>query len=923
MLDLRKLNKEQREAVIHKDGPLIIVAGPGTGKTAVITSRISFLIKNKIDPKEILALTFSNKAAEEMLERVENNISSFFYESWISTFHSFAEKILRNHALDIGLNPDFKIIQGVKGWILVKQNLQYFNLKYYHPLNNPTKFISNMISFFNRLKDEDISSREFILYSKKDKDKRIKELSFAYEKYQYLLLKNNLLDFNDLINYSIEIFKKRPEILDKYKKQFKYFLIDEFQDINHAQYKLIKLLTSSSSNILIAYDSNQSIYHWRGASNKNINEFKKDFPRFKKITLIKNYRSFQNILDLSYKISCFIDKNNSNKLISNKRGKGLIEYLHFRNINEEIEGIFKKIIEIKDKGNDDYNDFAILTRTNSDANLIARFAEKKRLPYYFIDTKGLYEKPIIIDFISYFKLLDNYHENQAVYRVLSFSCWKIPPKEIIEITQHSNKFFISIWQSIKKAHLIKSLSKETIKKLKFLTNLIEKQTITASRSPVSEVFVSFLYDSKYLSYLTKNKNLEDLNYVNQFFERIKKFENLNSDSVLKNFIEEIKLEIEAGENGNYESEFDFNKDSIKILTIHTAKGLEFNNIFIFNLVNNKFPLNEKNNLIEIPEKIVQSKKEDHLIEERKLFYVAVTRASKRLFFTSSENKDGVHIKKISKFLIELGYSKQEIKSELNYKKDKNQIKKDKINYKKNHIFSYTQIKTFLTCPLQYQYSYIIKIPIQKSPSLVFGKSIHNTLYDFNLKYSKIKPDFKKLSIIYKKNWKDEWYNSKNERDKYYQSGLKILKNYYNQESWPLTIYEINNKKLLESSFTLNIGKYHIKGKIDRIDKTNNGIEIIDYKTGISKKTLQKEDKLQLIIYEIAVKEFFNISPYKSTLYYLGDNKKVSFLSSEKEIIKIKKMIMETIKEIEKNNFMAKPGWDCKYCNYSDICNYKK
>jgi len=311
-----KLNKTQLEAVEHDQGPIMLIAGAGTGKTTVITQRIAYLIeKKKAKPEEILAVTFTDKAAKEMEERVDQLLPLGYSELWINTFHSFAEKILKDYALDIGISNDFKLLDQTSAWLLVRQNLKKFNLDYYSPLGNPTKFIHALLNHFSKCKDEIIYPGDYLEYAEKiklDKDLikdgesidseiiRIKEVADVYNTYQQLLLDNNALDFGDLINYTIKLFKKRPHILEKYRKKFKYILVDEFQDTNWAQYELIKLLAAPHNNLMVVADDDQSIYRFRGAAVSNILTFKKDYKKLKQISLIDNYRSGQKILDTAY-----------------------------------------------------------------------------------------------------------------------------------------------------------------------------------------------------------------------------------------------------------------------------------------------------------------------------------------------------------------------------------------------------------------------------------------------------------------------------------------------------------------------------------------------------------------------------------------------------------------------------------------------
>ncbi len=929
MLDLRKLNKEQKRAVVHKKGPLLIIAGPGTGKTSVITSRIAYLIeKEKVDPENILALTFTDKAAGEMEERTGNMISPNFSDLWISTFHSFCDRILRENGLNIGISTDFKIVEGVGINLLIKRNIDKFRLDYYRPLGSPNKFVGSLIDYFSRLKDQAITPEEYLEFIKntnKDDRKRTRELARAYAVYQKILLESNYLDFGDLINYTFKLFQKRPLVLEKYRQKFKYILIDEFQDTNYSQYELIKLLSLPTGNITVCADGNQAIYRWRGASFENISRFQKDYFKVKKVVLTKNYRSLQNILDLSHKFIGYSDRNDLiKKLIAHRKGKGVVDHLHFKTAENELNGVIEKIIEISKKEKDNFNEFAILTRSNNEANLMALACQRAGLPHHFISLKGLYQKPIILDIIAYFNLLDNYHESSAVYRVLNFSLWEISPEEISEITRYSHRKFESIYNVLKSISLVSGISSRSKEKIDKIIDLIKRHTILAGRKNVSEVFISFLQDSGYLKYLSEKGTKEDIDHINQFYSRIKRFEESSIDPKLSGFMEELNLELDSGESGKLEVDLENRENAVSIMTIHTAKGLEFKYVFIINMVDRKFPTNEKRNLIEIPDGLKKdgfSEDGVHLEEERKLFYVAMTRAKNKLFFTSAKDYGGLKRKKLSRFLIELGHDSDnnlEAKERMSQKKPFNKGGKEKISIP--DYFSFTQLEAFSRCPLQYKFAHIFKIPLHQKSTFVFGKTIHNTLYYF-VKYSlQGRTSLKKFQEIYDENWINEWYENKKQRDKYYRLGKRIINDFYSSfKSSSPRIAFIKKSPALEKSFTLNIGGETIKGKIDRIDEIEGGFEIIDYKTGKAKKKLKKEEKKQLLIYQIAAEDFFKLNPIKLTYYYLDEGRIISFIGNEKEKQETKKDIVDRIKEIKKGDFKPKPGWHCQYCDFRKIC----
>jgi len=968
-LDLEKLNLEQKQAVMHQDGPLLIVAGAGTGKTTVITDRIVYLIEQGLaKPEEILAVTFTEKAATEMEERVDRALPFGFFDLWISTFHSFAERILKDNGLDIGLPTDFKLLDGAGAWILMRQNLDKFNLKYYKPLGNPSRFIKALLDHFSKCKDQMIYPNDYLEYAdslksnltdlpENSEESRIQEVGDAYHIYQQLLLENNCLDFGDLINYCLQLFQKRPAILQKYQNKFKYILVDEFQDTNKAQYELIKLLAIPKNNLTVTADDDQAIYKWRGASVSNIMQFKKDFLGSKEVCLIKNYRSGQEILDLSYK---FIQANNPNrleyisqidkKLQAQTKQDGFVKYLHFKSLSQETAEVAQKIAELIEQNPElNFNDFVILVRANNSAVPFARALEKAGLPYQFLASQGLYQKPVILDAISYLKLLDNYHESLALYRILALPFLEINSQDIMLITQESHKKAQSLYETLTKLSLVKAISQKTINKTAFLLSLIAKHTEMARIKPVSEVLVAFLNDSGYLKFLTLRDKLLEIDLLVQFYKKTKTFVESSFDPLLKSFLAQLNWELEGGEQGKLEFDVDQGPESIKIMTVHSAKGLEFKYVFVVSLVDKRFPSIERKDAIEIPDKLAKEKAPEgdiHLQEERRLFYVAMTRAKQGLFLTSALNYGGKTSKKPSIFLVELGLAQRAAdKKQLVESRELSEIPKEPAvpaieKWQLPEHFSFTQLAAFNSCPYQYKLAHILKVPIKGKPSFSFGKTIHNTLNDFLRLYFQAKAknqenlfgfensklhgavSFEDLLEIYEKNWLGDWYESKAQKEEYKKLGKEILKKFYNNfiEN-PPQILKINDELALEMDFHLQIGEHKIKGKIDRIEQAENGVIIIDYKTGKKKEKLEKQDKTQLLIYQIAVEEFLKLNPVELVYYYIEDGQKLSFLGTEQEKQKIKQDIIETIDKIKMSDFKATPGWQCQFCDFNSICHF--
>lgn len=1016
---LSKLNKEQKEAVTFDKGPLLIVAGAGTGKTTVLTHRIAYLIKEKgINPEEILAVTFTEKAAREMEERVEKLLSFGYYDFWISTFHSFCDRILKRYGLSIGIPTNYKLLEQTGSWILIKKNLDKFNfLKEYRPLGNPTKFIQALVSHFNHCKNEGIYPENYLEHadslklnmddipvgskSVKSKDKkdlsdkqkeyeRIKEVAEAYHVYQKLLLDNNALDFGDLINYTLKLFDKRPEILDRYRKQFKYIMVDEFQDTNWVQYELVQKLAHPENNITVVGDDDQSIMGFQGASFNNVLRFKKDYPESKEIVLVDNYRSPQNILDLAY---AFIQLNNPNRLeyqlnevegikkragergidlksfkkinkkLESSQGKsGAIELLGFETVDEELTGVINKIWELKEMDKKAaFSDFAVLTRTNDSANSFSRAMERAGIPYQFVSSRGLYTNPLILDLISYLKVVLNFYDSPNFYRVLRMMDFS--PEEVSRIIQYSDKKSIPIFEAIQDSHLLSKFTSETKVKLKKIADNLRKHYKLSKERNASDVFVSVINDLEYAKYLQENseESLKKWELIDQFFEKIKSFENSQIDGKLLSFMENLQMELDAGEEGSLRTSIDSSFEAVKIMTVHSAKGLEFKYVFLANLVSRKFPSDQKRDPIDIPEALIKEvlpEGDFHLQEERRLFYVALTRAKRGLFLTWAADYGGKDLRKPSRFLIEAGLITEEvlnkqkftrssgfcIKRSLNngFKLESNETNgsgKDLKIFLPDH-FSYSQVESFRKCPLQYKFAHIFKIPIRGKSVFSFGKTIHATLHKFVDEFLKLSQTEQKdlfggannkgllkledLLKIYDKEWIEDWYDSSSIKKEFYEKGKDILKMFYEDfiKKNPKILF-INNEPALEKSFNLKLNGDVFIGTIDRMDDLGSGIEIVDYKTGSPKANLSKEEKLQLMIYALAAKKVFNLNPVKLTYYYIEDGSFLSFEVSEEDILKTKEDVKELIQKIKRSNFKPSGGWHCQYCDFKDICAHRK
>jgi DNA helicase-2/ATP-dependent DNA helicase PcrA len=936
-----KLNKEQQDAIKFGDGPLLIIAGAGTGKTTVITERVKYLIfGKKAKPSEILALTFTEKAAREMEERVDIAMPYGYTQMWIMTFHAFCDKILRREALHIGLDPKYKLMTEAESIQLLRKNIFKLDLNYFRPLGNPNKFLSGMLQHFSRLQDEDISPNDYLKWLKKSNPdfEKWQELAKAYKAYDEIKVKESVLDFGDVIVKTLQLFRERPNILSEYQKQFKYILIDEFQDTNYAQNELAIMLSGKQKNINVVGDDDQSVYRFRGAAVSNIIQFRKNFPKTKVIVLTKNYRSTQEILDRSYDL---IQHNNPDRLevvekIDKKlrsqvsKDGGEIEFIHSDRVENESDQIAKKILELQKEEKYSYRDFAILVRANNHSEPIMRALGRNGIPFQFLGPGRLFKQPEIIDLISYLKVLYDFTDSVSFYRLLSIDHFKITGRELAELGNHARKNNVSLFEAAEK------IGSE---KVKDLLEIINKQLDLVKKESAGQLLYFFLEETGLLQKLLSPESVEAekrAKNISKLFDKLKSYEADHDDASVTAVVDYLDLSMELGESPLAANEDWTEINAVNILTVHSAKGLEFPVVFLVNLVGQRFPSMERREQIPIPEELIKEVLpvgDFHLEEERRLFYVGMTRAKEKLFLTAADYYgEGKREKKLSPFIFEALGDKKMSSEELSQKVDQLSFLDYEVKEKpegiveKLHVdyLSYSQIETFQTCPMHYKLKYIYKVPTPTSASQSFGTSIHATLKEFFEQVKTTKPSDKLLYDLLEKNWITDGYKTKSHEKEFFNKGKLYLSGFLKQGFNP-KIVPIG----LEQPFTVPLGKgLKIGGRVDRVDDLGDGvIEIIDYKTGATIPTQKEVDKnLQLSFYALAAMKIptapFGKTPdkVKLSLYFLDTQEKISTTRTARQLEEAIKEIFKVKEEIEKSDFKCSGHMFCQMgCEFSLFC----
>lgn len=613
-MDLKKLlNKEQYEGATTIDGQVLILAGAGSGKTRVLTHRIAHMVDDlDIPPYNILAITFTNKAAKEMKDRVKALIGERAENMWISTFHSTCVRILRREIDKLGYKSSFTIYDSSDQKTLVKECMKTLNI------NEKDITEQEIMGKIGKAKDRMQDVRSFMLEN--ESNFREKKIADAYEMYQKRLKENNALDFDDLIFKTVELFKKNPEVLDFYQNKFKYIMVDEYQDTNGAQYELVKLLAAKYKNICVVGDDDQCIYQWRGADIENILSFEKDYPSAKVIKLEQNYRSKGNILDAANTVIINNSHRKSKVLRTEQEGGSKIKVYRAYADSDEGDFVGMQISKIKEAESKNYNDFAILYRTNAQSRIFEESFRRKGIPYKIVGGTRFYDRKEIKDMLAYLKVIINPQDDISIKRIINVPKRGIGDATVNKVQDFAENFELNMWDALAEVRTIPTLTARNVSTIEPFVGLMERFMELSEVIPVSELIKTILEETGYLKQLKESKEIEDKSRIDNLEELVSdavEFEKSSEDKTLSAYLEKVSL---VQDTDKIEDE----DDSVVLMTVHSAKGLEFPVVFMVGMENGIFPGN------------VSFEKESEMEESRRLCYVGITRAKEVLFMTSAE-----------------------------------------------------------------------------------------------------------------------------------------------------------------------------------------------------------------------------------------------------------------------------------------------
>jgi DNA helicase-2/ATP-dependent DNA helicase PcrA len=625
---LKDLNERQREAVKWVQSPVLILSGPGSGKTRVITHRIAYLIKELgVDTFNILAVTFTNKAADEMKERVAKLLKKEYRDIWIATFHSTCARILRHDIHRIGFDRNFVIYDDLDQLNLIKECLKELEI-------DPKEYRAPAFaSAICRAKENLIDYESYLIYTKAREDFYREMTATVYEHYQKKLFKNNALDFDDLIMKTVELFQEKPEVLEKYQERFIHILVDEYQDTNHAQYVFIKLLASKYKNICVVGDEDQSIYTFRSADIRNILEFEKDYKDCDSevfvLNMMEDYRSTQPIIDLANNLIVYNEERRKDKgeIILPKGEKKTEEVPSpvlqaLPNELEEAEYVMDEARRLHRKERIPYHDMAVFYRVNAQSRVLEDAFRKARIPYAVVGALGFYEHKEIKDILAYLRVLINPKDSLSLKRIIN-----VPPRGIGKVTvqkmmDFANKNKITLWEGVKKIESVGGLSSRSQWLVKNFRNLMFKYMELAKSLGVGELIKKLIKEIGYIKQLEKEDTFTSemrIENLKELMDAAYQFEEKSENKSTQAFLEDVSLI----------SEIDTWDDKVKavtLMTLHNAKGLEFDTVFITGMEEGFLP--HSNAFSE----------ETELEEERRLCYVGITRAKRYLYLTYADRR---------------------------------------------------------------------------------------------------------------------------------------------------------------------------------------------------------------------------------------------------------------------------------------------
>jgi DNA helicase-2/ATP-dependent DNA helicase PcrA len=998
---LAGLNAEQRRAVCHGEGPLLVVAGAGTGKTQVITRRIAWLIATRrARPSEILALTFTDKAADEMQTRVDQLVPYGYTDAAVSTFHAFGDRLVREFALELGLPTDLRVLSRPEVVIFMRERLFEFELDEYRPLGDPTRFLGALATLFSRCKDEDVNPAAYVAFAADltvaaasapagddtaalvEAARRQTELARAFERYQTLLRQSGLIDFGDQVSLALRLLRESPAARVELQRRYRYILVDEFQDTNRAQSELVELLAESHGNVTVVGDDDQSIYKFRGAAISNILEFKRRHPRLRQVVLRRNYRSHAPILDASYRLIRFNDpdrlevRNGINKRLIAERGgtDRPVRHLVFTTGSEEADQISREIGARVAAGARP-RDFAILVRANADADPILRSLNLAGVPWRFSGTSGLYARPEIRLLLAFLRAIADLSSSVDVYALAASDLYQLGGADLTAIVNTARRRNRSLWEVVEE--LVRQpgllrLSPETRAALDKLVLDLERFTELAHERPAGEVLYQFLRDSGILARLASTDTIaaeESLQNIARFFEIIRAQTDLLPDDRVVFVARHLQTLIDAGDDPAT-AEVDADAEAVAVLTVHKAKGLEFPVVFMTGLIDGRFPARSRREPLGLPAELVHEtlpEGDPHVQEERRLFYVGMTRARDELVLSHASDYGGRRARRVSQFVLEAldlpavaaagaaadAAAHAPLERLAAFEPKAEPVEPGREPVEGPLSLSFYQVDDYLTCPLKYKYVHVLRVPIAPHHAIVYGSALHKAVQEFHrLQARGVVMSEEELLAAFDRAWSNEGFLTREHEEARLAAGRAALRRFREEQLQPGTVIPA----YVEREFSFSLDGDRVRGRMDRVDierlpaematgpeiaevaetQMADGVTpalpglhpervtITDYKSSDVRDPARARERaresLQLQIYAMAYEAETGRLPDALQLWFLESGLIGRVEVDPKRLDKARESIRRVAAGIRAHRFEATPDYmACGYCAFRDIC----
>jgi DNA helicase-2/ATP-dependent DNA helicase PcrA len=968
-----QLNEAQQRAIRHGDGPLLVIAGAGTGKTRVITERIKHLLSSDhvLLGQNILALTFTNKAAGEMRSRVAKSTGERGAGVTIETFHSFCQSLLKEIA------PDRQVLEKVDHWILLRRNMRRLRLEKYRKLAEPGQFLNDFLQFFSRCQDELVSSSDYARFAEGEAQKleaereqldedtyserreeitKQKEIARAYQASDDLLREKNAVAINGLITDAVTLLESDVAKRVALQQRYRHILVDEFQDTNIAQLRLLELLCAEPRNIVVVGDNDQAIYRFRGASFGSFKMFLEQFAGWRagqdsgpfRVALTENYRSTPNILRVAQQVIGLneVSADFPTKILSANNPEGRrIRIAELPNKESEARWVAGELERIHGAGRR-WADLAVLYRQHAHRDELVEELSRRKIPFV-ITRLSILVHPLVRDVLAYLRLIAKPFDDVACARVLAVPAWQLQPEDLLRLAERAKKERKPIYDILQSPQgelafdVSHGATDELLKFLQAQRKLLRRRTARVILAELTEWLE-----------IPQRASERDRKTVQRLAEFAKEWEPKSERRDLPEFLEYLDYYEQAGEHICLEE--DAPEDAVQLMSVHGAKGLEFPHVFLLRVNSRSFPPTKRSPLFEFPPALMKEELPEgdfHIQEERRLFYVAITRAEERLTITTLTEKKG----KVPVFIEDIVMEPAIKRHDIQQLAPKGSLVKERAenssalpgtdelfpastaparifsrigawaeNYRsiipEPLRLSPSAIECYRSCPAQYLFEKLWSLDGAPKATLTFGRVMHQTIKRFVHELRKgNRIGFEEVQRLFDTEWSERGFEDEYQQEEYRKDGLEQLRAFHTAMlAAPPEILE--QEKAFELPMANNV---IVSGRFDQINSLSGlrgkDVEIIDYKTGRPRSDDAARKDLQLSIYALAATEIFEWNPVRLAFYYLQNHQLQVTTREKKQLDEAERIVQQTAADIRAGSFAARSGFICKSCAYRMIC----